>query len=143
MIEFLDQMKYPSHATHMGVWAIISTPFLVDRTGFEDAREGLVGDTDGRVGLTVFQQDIITRIVLLDERVFEQQCILFRIHHRIADIVNLTDENLRLETIHFRVEVRRDSRFEILRLTHIDNVMILVIVLVAARLLWQPAHNTF
>ena len=80
-------------------------------------------------GLAVFQQDIIAWIVLLDERVFKQQRILLRIHHRITDIVDLTDEHLCLETIHFRVEVRRDSRFEILRLTHIDDGMILVIYL--------------
>ena len=143
MIEFLDQMEYASHATHMGVRTIIGAPFLVDRTGLEDAREGLVGDADGRVGLTVFQQDIIARIVLLDERVLKQQRILLRIHHRITDIVDLTDEHLRLETIYLRVEVRRDSCFEILRLTHIDDGMILVIVLVAARLFWQPTYNTF
>ena len=143
MIEFLDQMEYACHATHMGVGTIISAPFLVDRTGLEDAWEELVGDADGRIGLAVFQQDIIAWIVLLDERVFKQQRILLRIHHRITDIVDLTDEHLCLETIHFRVEVRRDSRFEILRLTHIDDGMILVIVLVAARLFWQPTYNTF
>ena len=51
----------------MGVRAIVGAPFLVDGTSTEDAWEEFVGDSDGRVGLAVFQQHVVARVVLLDE----------------------------------------------------------------------------
>ena len=41
------------------------------------------------------------------------------------------------------MKVRRDSRFEILRLTHIDDGMVLVVILIAAWFLRQPTDDTF
>ena len=71
LIEFLDEIQNHMHRTDMRVGAIVCAPFLVDGTSAEDTREILVGDTDRRVGLAVFQQDIVSGIVLLDECVLQ------------------------------------------------------------------------
>jgi hypothetical protein len=55
----------------MRVGTKVGAPFLVNSTCAEDAREELIGDTDGRVGFAVFQKNIVTRIVFLDERIFK------------------------------------------------------------------------
>ena len=67
VVELLDERKNGLHRHHVRVGAVVGAPFLVDGSRAEDAREEFVGDTDGRVGLTVFQQNVIPRIVLLDE----------------------------------------------------------------------------
>jgi hypothetical protein len=38
----------------MAIWTIIRTPLFVDGSGLENAWIGLVGYTDGGVGLSVF-----------------------------------------------------------------------------------------
>ena len=45
--------------------------FLVDVSGLENTRKILVGDANGRVSFAVFQQNIISRIVLLDKTIFQ------------------------------------------------------------------------
>ena len=55
--------------------------------------------------------------------------------------MNLTDQHLGFETVHLRVEVRRDPRLEVLRLTYIDNGVVLIVELVAAGLVRQSSDN--
>ena len=67
VVELLDECENGLHRHHVRVGAVVGAPFLVDGTGAEDAWEEFVGDADGRVGLAVFQQDVITGVVLLDK----------------------------------------------------------------------------
>jgi hypothetical protein len=67
VVELLDEIEYGLHCHHVRVGAVVGAPFLVDGTGAEDTWEEFVGDADGRVGLAVFQQDVVSRVVFLDE----------------------------------------------------------------------------
>jgi hypothetical protein len=67
MVELLDKIKNDVHGTNVRVGTVIRAPFLVDGSGTEDTWEELVGDADGRISLTVFQQDIIAGIVFFDQ----------------------------------------------------------------------------
>ena len=122
MVEFFDKVKDIVHRSDVGIRAVIRTPFLVDGTGLEDAWEELVGDTDGRVGLAVFQKDVVSRIVFLDERIFEQQRIFLGVDYRVADIENLTDEYLCLEAVYLGVEVARHTILQTLGLADIESL---------------------
>ena len=126
----------------MRVRTVVSAPFFVDSACLENAGEVLVGDTDAGVGLAVLQQHIVSRVIFLDERVLQEKGVLLCIYDCIADVMDLRDEHLGLETIHLCVEVRRDPCFEVLRLPHIDDGLCIVIELVAARLVRQSADNT-
>jgi hypothetical protein len=105
MIKFVDDTQDIVHAPNVRVGPIIGAQFLVDIPGFEDTREELFRDTDARVGLTILEQHVITRVVFLDEGVFQEQGILFCVHNRIADIEDFADEHFCLEAINFCVEV--------------------------------------
>ena len=61
--------------------------------GSENPRKVLVLHADGRVRLVVLQHHIVTRLILLNQIVLQQQSILFRIDHNIADVGNLADEH--------------------------------------------------
>ena len=59
----------------------------------EYAREVFVAHANGRITLVVFQQDVITGLVFLDEVVFKQQRVFFRIHYNVADVGYLAYQN--------------------------------------------------
>ena len=67
VVELFDERKNGLHRHHVRVGTVVGAPFLVDGSCAEDAWEEFVGDADGRIGLTVFQQNVIPRIVLLNE----------------------------------------------------------------------------
>ena len=136
VVELLDESENSLHRHHVRVGAIIGAPFLVDGSRAEDAWEEFVGDTDGRIGLTVFQQNVIPRIVLLDEGILQKKSVFLCIDHSIADIEYLADEYFRFETVHLCMEIGGDSRLEILRLSHIDDGLIGIIELITPRLVW-------
>ena len=55
--------------------------------------------------------------------------------------MNLRYEHFCLVSIHFLVKIRRNTSFEVFRLSYIYNSMVLVIVLVAARLLRHTQYD--
>ena len=143
LVEPPDEFEHGNHWCHIAVGTIIGTPFAVDVTGLEDTREWFVGDTDAGIGLAVFQQNIVARLVFLDETVLEQQGILLGIHHRVFDVSDFTDEHLGFEPVHFLVEIGGHPPLQVLGLPHIDNHAIIVEILVTARLLGHVEHDVF
>ena len=81
----------------------------IDVSCLENSWEILFCYADARICLTVFQQDVVTRIVFLDQAILQQQSILFRVHHGVADVPYLADKHFGLEAVHFLMEIRRDT----------------------------------
>ena len=88
-VQLLDDVEYGIHRADVAVGPKVGAPFLVDGAGLEDARQVFVGDADAGVGLPVFQQHVVARIVLLDELILQQQCVFLAVYHGIADVVDL------------------------------------------------------
>jgi len=100
----------------------------------------LARDADGRIGLVVLEQHVVARFVLLDEVVLEQQRILLGLHHHVANIGDLTDENARLARL-LLLEILAHATLQMLGLAHINHRALLVEILVAARCVGQVLHN--
>jgi len=122
---------------------VISAKLLVDGTCLENTGKVFVGHADAGVGLPVFQQHVIARVVFLDERVFEQQGIFFGLHHRVGNIVYLAHKNFCFETVHLLMEVGRHPALELLGFAHVDDLVLAVVKLVAAGKLRQVQHDVF
>ena len=92
------------------------------------------GHTDPRIGLRVLQKDVVTRLELLDQVVFEKQCIRLRLYHRIFGIRNLRDHyrGLAREPLG-RHKILRDPLMQVFCLTHINHIPLSVIISVDAR----------
>jgi uncharacterized protein (DUF1810 family) len=71
-IKCLNQPQHFIHHAHLGIRAIICTSFFLDVTGLEDSGQIFVCDANAGVGLTIFQENIVSRIILLDEGIFEE-----------------------------------------------------------------------
>ena len=65
-IEFLNQFEHSPRNADIRIRSKLFGTVLDVLAGHEDARIKLVGDNNPWIGLVVFQQDIIARLMLLD-----------------------------------------------------------------------------
>ena len=92
-----------------------------------------VTQTNPRISLVVFQQNVIPRLVCFDKAVFKMQSIFLGLDEDILKIINIFDENISLRRIMHLIEIRRHTTFQILRLTYINNLSRFIEILVYAR----------
>ena len=92
-----------------------------------EAREGMRGDLQVRVRLVVAQQDVVARVVLLDQVELEQQGLGLGVHHRDLDPHHLRHQRHGLgraaaALAQLGPEVRRDPPSEVARLADVEDV---------------------
>ena len=141
LVKLLDDLQNGVHAANMGVWPKESPHLFIDMASLENAREILVCHTYRRICFPVFQQNIISGIILFYKAIFKQKCIFFRIDNRIWNVENLRNEYFCFVSIYFFVEVWRYASFQILGLSYVYNRMVFILILIAARFLRHAQYN--
>ena len=126
----------------MAVRTKVRASFLIYLPRLKNSRQIFVRHHDAGIGFPVLEQNIIAWRPLLYQVVFQQQSVLFGIHHDVTDVANLTNQNRRLAVFVLLREVGIDATFQILRLAHIDDRSRLVEILIASGLFWQIKHDT-
>ena len=107
-------------------------------SGKKDSWEGFSGYAYPGISLGVLQEDIVLRLVLLDQVVLKQKSIRLAVHYRELGIRYLGDKDAGLDVQPVRTDkVLGHSLVEILCLTHIDNLPVCVIIPVNARGMWK------
>ena len=127
----------------MAVGTKVLSALAVDCTRLENSRQILLGDTDAGVGLSVFEQHIIARVVTLDEAILEQQRVFFGVDHSVGDVADFGHQPLGLEPIALGMEVRRNTALQPFGFSHVNDGVVLVIELITARFLWLIEDNVF
>ena len=92
---------------------------------------------DGRIGLSILQKHVVSRLVFLDQVVFQQQGVLLGVDHRVGDVPNLAYEHLGLVAVHFLVKIRGNALLETLGFSYVYDGVVLVVILVTARFVWH------
>lgn len=82
----MDQLQHNIYGITKTIWPVIFPTFLIDGSRLEDPGVWFFRDTDRRIALPVFEQNVIVRLILLDEVVLQQESILLAIYHHVADI---------------------------------------------------------
>ena len=82
----MNQLQHNIYGITKTIWPVIFATFLIDGSRLEDPGVWFFRDTDRRIALPVFEQDVIMWLVLLDEVVFQQESILLAIYHDVANI---------------------------------------------------------
>ena len=141
-IEFLNQFQYGHHGWYVAVGTEVGRPVADNLPRLEDTREILVAYADGRVGLVIFQQDIVARLVFLDEVVLQQQRVFFCIYDDVSDVCNLAYQNPCLGGLVFFRKIGVDTPLQILCFSHVDNGPLLIQVLVDSRTFGQVQDNS-
>ena len=126
LIEFPYQFHHGIQRASMTEGTIIGTCLFIDGSCFDNAWKILICDAYRRVGLTIFQQNVVERLVFLDEVVFLNQCILISRHHHIFDVLNFADKNVSFAILVGVVEVRTNAPFQVLCLSHINHLAIFI-----------------
>ena len=121
--------------------AIIRSSLFIDVSGLDDAWKILVRDANRRVGLSIFQQDIVERLVGFDKVVLLDEGIFIGWYHHIFDVLNLADKDLCLPILGGIIEVRTHTSFQVLGLAHINHCAIFIQVLIAPRFFCEAVHN--
>ena len=71
------------HTSNMTIWTIKSTITFIDSTCFEYTWEVLIRYANTWVSLTIFEQYVVFRLVLLDKLILYKKCIFFCFDYRI------------------------------------------------------------
>ena len=66
-IEFMNQIQYGLNRITETIGSVILTCFLIDGTCFKDPGVGFFGDANGWITFSVLEQNIVMRLVLLNE----------------------------------------------------------------------------
>ncbi len=108
------------------------------------AREVFAAEHDPRISFVVLQEDVVSRLVGLDERVFEQKRILLAVDHYVAYLGYLSDEHPHLgRVVLVADEVGRHALAQRLRLADVYYVARAVEELIDARGERQRRHLLF
>ena len=142
-IQVLDEVEHGIHGRQVAVGSVVRRAVADDAAGLEDAREVFVLDADAGVGLVVLQQDVVARLVFLDEVVLQQQGVFFGVDHDVADVGYLAHQYAGLAGPVVAVEVGGDSPFQIFGLSNVDDGSFAVQVLVDAGAFGQVQHDAF
>ena len=99
---------------------------------------------DPRIGLVVLEQDVVTRLEGLYQRIFEQQRVGLAVDDNMADLGDLPHQHTHFGTVLLALhEIGGDPFAQALGLTHIDNRSGAVHELVDARRQRQHRHLLF
>ena len=79
----MDQFQYQIYRVAKTIGTVVLSCFFVYCPCLEDTGILLLGNTDTWIGFAVLEQDVIVRLVLLDEVVLQQKCILFVIYYYV------------------------------------------------------------
>ena len=142
-IQLFNQLQQGHHGRHVAVRTEVIRTVANNLPGLVDAREILVADADGRIGLVVLQQHVVSRLVFFYQVILQQQGILFRVHYDVADVGNLGNQHARLGRLVILGKIRIDTAFQILGFSHIDDDPFLVQVLVDARTFRKVQYDSF
>ena len=142
-IQLFNQLQQGHHGRHVAVRAEVIRTVANNLPGLVDAWEILVADADGRVGLVVLQQHVVSWLVFLDQVILQQQGILFRVHHDVADVGNLGNQHACLGRLVVFGKIRIDTTLQILGFSHVDDNPFFVQVLVYARPLRKVQYDSF
>ena len=143
LVEFAAEVQQGVHRGHVAVRPEIHRPALAALPRLEDARQILRSHRNARVRLVVLEQHVVVRLVALDEVVLEQQRVLLRLHHHVADVADAGHEEPCLARLLLLVEVRAHAPLQVFRLADIDNRAAFIEVLVAARRFGEVVHDAF
>jgi hypothetical protein len=93
----MDEVHEPVRQVRRKVRAEVRRAILPEPAGDVHARVFLIGQLDIGIRLVVAEQDVETRLVLLDQVVFERQRFFLVIDQDVVDVARLRDQSARLD----------------------------------------------
>ena len=129
----LDRFQRPLHVFDVGVGSEIFGAIFFDTPGGEDARKALVLDTDVGIGLVVLEVDVVARLELFDEVVFQDQRFGLGVGDDHFDVGDFADQDLQASVLRAALlEVGAHTVAQVFGLAHVKHRALGVFVLIDA-----------
>ena len=103
----------------------------------------MIGQNNVRIGFIVAQQHVVSRPVLFNEGVFQDQRFGFGVGHRYVHVGNLLYQHLSFYSIDFFPEIAGYAFFQIFRFTNVNHVTRFIVHAVDTRLMSQVTKKVF
>ena len=131
-----DQVQIGLQGACGGEWTVVGRSVVQDAPRLVHAWKALAGDLDHGIALSVLEQDVVVRVVLLDQVVLEHERLVLVSRDHVVDVVYPADKRARLG-IPVGEEVAGHAPAQILRLADVDHLVVTVLHHVDAALLRQ------
>ena len=118
----MDEVHQPMRQVGRKKRAVIRCPVLAQPPRHVNPRIALVGEFHVGIRLVVAQQNVETRLVLLDQVVLERQRFLFVVHQDVVDIARFGDQRAGLDVGQLILgEIAAHAVAQNLRLAYVDH----------------------
>ena len=87
------------------------------------------------VRFIVLQHDVVTRLVLLDQRIFQQQRVQLGFYNDVLDVGDFAHEHHRLAIlVLILVEIAGNPVLQVLGLAHVKQITLVIVILINPRI---------
>ena len=132
---FFDDVEHRVHHLHRSIGAEVFRAVLDAAARGKNPRKALLFDAHPGVGLAVLEVDVVARLVLLDQRVLEQQRIKLGLGDNRLNVGDLAHQHAESGGIVALMEVRTYPLLQIFGLADVQDHPILINVVVHPRTL--------
>ena len=132
-IHLADEFEHGFHRLHRRVRPIVLTAIACEVPQAVNTREALLSNGDVRIAFVVLEIDVVARLMLFDQIVFQQQCIPFGIRDDGAYVRDFAHHGGDACAVVVLREIRADPFTQILGFADVENLTILIYMLVHPR----------
>ncbi|KAF5039356.1 hypothetical protein DSECCO2_544790 [anaerobic digester metagenome] len=123
--KFSNEIEVKVKLAGIGIRTVVGRAVIDEPSGLENLGERLIGDADDRIALAVLQRDIVSGRVLLDQVVFQHQCLILISGYDVLDAGDFRNQGSRFGAPVGK-EVAGNPLAQVLGLAHIDDGLLAV-----------------
>ena len=138
---FFDDVEHRVHHLPRGIGAEVLRTVFDAATSGKNPRIALLLNTHPGIGLAVLEVDVVARLVLLDQRILEQQRVKLGLSDNRLNVGDLAHQHAESGGIMALVEVRTHPLLEVLGLADVQDHPILINVVVYPRALRKRSQQ--
>ena len=129
-VDLPNEFENRLHDLDRGIWSKVFGTIFDLFTRIKYSGKAFFFDDDPGIGLVVLQVDIVTRLMLFDQAVLQQQRLEFILGDHRSDIRDLLNHDPGAATAQVLVEIRGNPLFEALGLTDVEDASVLIQMLI-------------
>ena len=139
----MNDIEYQIYGACPAVRTEVFAMKLIDSARFEYPRIGFSSNADTGITFAILEEDIIVRLITLNQIILEQKSILLGVDHYIFDVSDIAHECVGFKTFVLFVPITIDPSSEIFSFAYVNNHPVRVEVLIYSRTFWQTLKYAF
>ena len=142
-VELMNDIEYQIYGACPAVRTEVFAMKLIDSARFEYSRIGFSSNADTGITFAILEENIIVRLITLNQIILEQKSILLGVDHYIFDISNIAHERVGLKTFVLFIPITIYPPLQVFSFAYVNNHPVRVEVLIYSRTFWQTLKYAF